>query len=359
MADDWRTPDAEALFEAILQPRDPRRDRALLPRPVHAQRAARHGPALGGRPAARQRPALRRDLARDRRQHGDDHAHRLVAEPRRGRLPGDARQARAARVPARPRTRSGASDDATPPAGRPEQGPAGRADPAAAARRGPRLRGARPEPRRARPELRPRHPVRAHERRHRVRRRRRRRPRHHGHRPAERDRRRAAARPLARLRPLPAGGGRPERHARTRPSRTWPACASPRPTRTPPAASSTTRGIPVEIIPISGAVEVAPRLGLAEGIVDLVSTGSTLVDERPAPDRRRPRIRGGPRREPDRRSRAIGRPRRHRHDAERRHRGARPQVPDDERPGRAPQPSSRTSCRRSSRRRSSRSRTRG
>jgi len=32
-----------------------------------------------------------------------------------------------------------------------------------------------------------------------------------------------------------------------------------------------------EIIPISGAVEVAPRLGLAEAIVDLVSTGSTLV----------------------------------------------------------------------------------
>jgi len=37
------------------------------------------------------------------------------------------------------------------------------------------------------------------------------------------------------------------------------------------------RRIPVEIIPISGAVEVAPRLGLAEGIVDLVSTGSTLA----------------------------------------------------------------------------------
>ncbi len=36
------------------------------------------------------------------------------------------------------------------------------------------------------------------------------------------------------------------------------------------------RDIPVEIVPISGAVEVAPRLGLAEGIVDLVSTGSTL-----------------------------------------------------------------------------------
>jgi ATP phosphoribosyltransferase len=36
-------------------------------------------------------------------------------------------------------------------------------------------------------------------------------------------------------------------------------------------------GIPVDVIPISGAVEVAPRLGLAEAIVDLVSTGSTMV----------------------------------------------------------------------------------
>ncbi|HYX12319.1 MAG TPA: ATP phosphoribosyltransferase, partial [Candidatus Acidoferrum sp.] len=36
-------------------------------------------------------------------------------------------------------------------------------------------------------------------------------------------------------------------------------------------------GIDVDVIPISGAVEVAPRLGLAEAIVDLVSTGSTLV----------------------------------------------------------------------------------
>ena len=35
--------------------------------------------------------------------------------------------------------------------------------------------------------------------------------------------------------------------------------------------------IPVDVIPISGAVEVATRLGLAEAIVDLVSTGSTLV----------------------------------------------------------------------------------
>ncbi len=35
--------------------------------------------------------------------------------------------------------------------------------------------------------------------------------------------------------------------------------------------------VDVEVVPISGAVEVAPRLGLAEAIVDLVSTGSTLV----------------------------------------------------------------------------------
>ena len=37
------------------------------------------------------------------------------------------------------------------------------------------------------------------------------------------------------------------------------------------------RSIPVEVIPVSGAAEVAPRLGLAEAIVDLVSTGSTMV----------------------------------------------------------------------------------
>ena len=37
------------------------------------------------------------------------------------------------------------------------------------------------------------------------------------------------------------------------------------------------RAVTVEVIALSGAVEVAPRLGLAEGIVDLVSTGSTLA----------------------------------------------------------------------------------
>ncbi len=37
------------------------------------------------------------------------------------------------------------------------------------------------------------------------------------------------------------------------------------------------RAIPIDVVALSGAVEVAPRLGLAEAIVDLVSTGSTLV----------------------------------------------------------------------------------
>jgi ATP phosphoribosyltransferase len=39
----------------------------------------------------------------------------------------------------------------------------------------------------------------------------------------------------------------------------------------------TDRGIAVDVVSLSGAVEVAPRLGLADAIVDLVSTGSTLA----------------------------------------------------------------------------------
>ena len=38
------------------------------------------------------------------------------------------------------------------------------------------------------------------------------------------------------------------------------------------------RGIPVEIIPLSGSVELAPRLELADAIVDLVETGRTLKE---------------------------------------------------------------------------------
>jgi ATP phosphoribosyltransferase len=35
-------------------------------------------------------------------------------------------------------------------------------------------------------------------------------------------------------------------------------------------------GIPVTVVPVSGAAEIAPHLGIADVIVDLVSTGSTL-----------------------------------------------------------------------------------
>jgi ATP phosphoribosyltransferase len=36
------------------------------------------------------------------------------------------------------------------------------------------------------------------------------------------------------------------------------------------------RGVSAELVPVSGSVEAAPRLGLADAIVDLVSTGSTI-----------------------------------------------------------------------------------
>lgn len=36
-------------------------------------------------------------------------------------------------------------------------------------------------------------------------------------------------------------------------------------------------GIETEVVTISGAVEVAPKMGLADGVVDLVSSGSTMI----------------------------------------------------------------------------------
>ena len=38
------------------------------------------------------------------------------------------------------------------------------------------------------------------------------------------------------------------------------------------------RGIPVEIIPLSGSIELAPLIGLADRIVDVVETGRTLKE---------------------------------------------------------------------------------
>jgi ATP phosphoribosyltransferase len=55
--------------------------------------------------------------------------------------------------------------------------------------------------------------------------------------------------------------------------------ACPRVATTFPNLTSTffqTSGIPVTIVPISGAVEAAPRLGIADAVVDLTGTGSTL-----------------------------------------------------------------------------------
>ncbi|MBQ8759347.1 MAG: ATP phosphoribosyltransferase, partial [Clostridia bacterium] len=39
-----------------------------------------------------------------------------------------------------------------------------------------------------------------------------------------------------------------------------------------------TRGLDVEVVKIDGSVELAPLLGLADGIVDIVETGSTLKE---------------------------------------------------------------------------------
>jgi len=44
------------------------------------------------------------------------------------------------------------------------------------------------------------------------------------------------------------------------------------------AAHFGSRGVPVEIIELSGSVELAPVLGLADCIVDLVETGRTLAE---------------------------------------------------------------------------------
>ena len=54
------------------------------------------------------------------------------------------------------------------------------------------------------------------------------------------------------------------------------ASASPPPIRTCSAASCASNAIAAEIVTLSGAVEIAPRLGRADLICDLVSTGSTL-----------------------------------------------------------------------------------
>ncbi len=55
---------------------------------------------------------------------------------------------------------------------------------------------------------------------------------------------------------------------------------SPPNTRTSPARIFGRKGLDVRIIKIEGSVELAPLLGLADGIVDIVETGSTLREKR-------------------------------------------------------------------------------
>ena len=83
--------------------------------------------------------------------------------------------------------------------------------------------------------------------------------------------------PGTRVRALPARGGRAQRQPAPGPWMTLPACAWRPAIRRRPGAFFAGRAIPVEVVAISGAVEVAPSMGLADGIVDLVSSGSTLV----------------------------------------------------------------------------------
>ena len=87
MADDWRTPDTEALIEALLR----------LETRDEAGRFLRDLCTLGELHDLAQRWAVVRLLdagmhyaeisQRDGRQHGDDHPDRVLAQPRRGRLP--------------------------------------------------------------------------------------------------------------------------------------------------------------------------------------------------------------------------------------------------------------------------------
>ncbi len=91
------------------------------------------------------------------------------------------------------------------------------------------------------------------------------------------------------------------------------------------------RDIPVDVIPVSGAAEVAPRLGLAEAIVDLVSTGSTMVVNGLRPIEEVFASEAVLLANPTALTRARRRAGLDPDDAERHAGRARPQVPDDER----------------------------
>ena len=223
--------------------------------------------------AGRRLPRHRRDRAHE---HGHGHAGRPLAAPRRRRL--------CARARAHRETPGELDDPRAVRAGRRER-PADRrralegADAAADARplrrgrpqlRDDRARAARPLRERAR-----RPAARAAARHPRVRPGRRRRRRDHRREPRRRERGGRLHGRRARLRALHARGGGA---ASTRRSTTL---ADLEGLRVATAYPTSTRrcldglGVAAELVTISGAVEAAPRLGLADAIVDLVSTGST------------------------------------------------------------------------------------
>jgi ATP phosphoribosyltransferase len=57
-------------------------------------------------------------------------------------------------------------------------------------------------------------------------------------------------------------------------------CASPPSTSPSPASTFAAKGVHVDLIKLYGSMELAPLAGLAEAIVDLVSSGATLKANR-------------------------------------------------------------------------------
>ena len=104
-----------------------------------------------------------------------------------------------------------------------------------------------------------------------------------------------AARP--RLRPLPARGGAARR---ARASPTDRASTVRVATKYPRVATGhfLDRGVSVEVVKLAGSVEIAPGLGLADCIVDVVETGRTLVENGLEPVEDGGRVVGPPHREP-------------------------------------------------------------
>ena len=68
--------------------------------------------------------------------------------------------------------------------------------------------------------------------------------------------------------------------------RSWPACASPPVIRRCCRTGWRAQGVDADVVVLSGSVEIAPRLGKADAICDLVSSGATLAANQLKPVRR-------------------------------------------------------------------------